>query len=84
MQFVPGKQNKEFPIYNPTTEEKICSVSEALEEDVDAAVEAAQAAFPEWSSRSAAARAGALFKLSELIHKNATELARLDAICMGK
>lgn len=83
-QFVPGKQKREFQIYNPTTEEKICSVHEALEEDVDLAVDAAQNAFRSWSDLSAAERAIPMAKLAQLIVRDAQELAELDAAAMGK
>lgn len=69
---------------SPVTEEEVCEVHEALAEDVDSAVEAAQRAFPSWSSRSANERAAPLFKLAQLIQRDAEELAYLDAVCMGK
>lgn len=62
----------------------MCLVHEALEEDVDLAVEAAQKAFKGWSALSAMERAAPMLRLVQLIHRDAEELARLDAICMGK
>jgi acyl-CoA reductase-like NAD-dependent aldehyde dehydrogenase len=40
--FVPGRTGKTFKVYNPVTEEPICDIHEALPEDVDLAVNAAQ------------------------------------------
>ena len=57
---------------------------EALAEDVDVAVKSAQAAFPQWSELSAHERAAPMFKLVQFIQRDAEELARLDALCMGK
>lgn len=43
-QFVPSKQGKTFEVLSPSTEEEITHVYEGREEDVDAAVEAADKA----------------------------------------
>ncbi|KAH8892190.1 aldehyde dehydrogenase [Thozetella sp. PMI_491] len=83
-EFVPGKANKTFKLFNPATEEEICSVHEASAEDVDAAVDAAQAAFLAWSELSAHERAAPMAKLSQLILRDAEALAELDAAAMGK
>jgi len=40
--FTNAKQKKTFELLNPATEEKICDVQIALEEDVKAAVAAAK------------------------------------------
>ena len=62
-----------------------CStVAEATRDDVDAAVDAAQAAFPAWSALSPLQRGAPLKKLAELHVQEKDELARLDAISMGK
>jgi len=62
----------------------ICAVHEALEEDVDLAVDAAQKAFPAWSNLNAYERAAPMFRLAQLIQSHAQELAELDSVCMGK
>ena len=66
------------------TENVVCSVHEALKEDVDYAVDSALKAFPRWSSLNAHERAAPMFKLARLIQRDAQELAELDSICMGK
>ncbi|KAL3448202.1 aldehyde dehydrogenase domain-containing protein [Aspergillus insuetus] len=83
-EFVAGKAGKHFPVYNPANDETVCNVHEALEEDVDRAVEAAQAAFPNWSSLGANERAAYLTRLAQLIARDAQELAELEAQTMGK
>jgi aldehyde dehydrogenase (NAD+) len=60
------------------------TVAEATRDDVDAAVSAAQAAFPAWSALSPLQRGAPLKKLAELHAQEKDELARLDAISMGK
>jgi acyl-CoA reductase-like NAD-dependent aldehyde dehydrogenase len=59
-------------------------VHEALQEDVDFAVDVAQKAFPRWSNLNAHERAAPMFRLAQLIQRDAQELAELDSLCMGK
>ncbi|KAM9917045.1 hypothetical protein OXX59_009606, partial [Metschnikowia pulcherrima] len=44
-EFVYPAQKKSFTVISPSTEEEVAQVYEALEEDVDTAVQAAQTAF---------------------------------------
>ncbi len=83
MLVVPYNQQT-FKIFDPYLDQPICDVHEALEEDVDLAVEAASAAFPAWSSLPAQERGAYLTKLTQLIQRDAQELAELDSVCMGK
>lgn len=82
--FVPSTGGKTFKIYNPSTGDAICNIHEALAEDVDLAVRAAQQAFPAWSERNAFERATPLAKLAQLVLRDGAELGRLDAVAMGK
>ena len=59
-------------------------VPEASEDDANAAVAAAKAAFPAWSKLPGAERAGYVRKLAALLRQHSDELAVLDAIAMGK
>ena len=59
-------------------------MAEASLEDVNAAVAAAQSAFPSWSSLSPIARGLPLKKLAAKIMEQKSTLAELDAISMGK
>lgn len=83
-QFVPGKAGRRFAISNPANDEVICDIHEALEEDVNLAIDAAQAAFEDWSSCNAGERAAFLTKFAHLIARDAEELAQLDAVALGK
>jgi aldehyde dehydrogenase (NAD+) len=71
-------------LYSPVTDKETCQVHEALAEDVDLAVQAAQKAFPEWSNTDAFQRALPMAKFARLILRDAQELAELDALAMGK
>ncbi|XP_018415755.1 PREDICTED: aldehyde dehydrogenase family 1 member A3 isoform X2 [Nanorana parkeri] len=67
-----------FPVYNPTTGEKICDVQEADKADVDKAVEAAKSAFQKgsaWRRLDASGRGKLLNKLGDLLERNRVILA---------
>ena len=70
--------------FNPATEDVIAQIPDSDAGDVDAAVDAARAAFPSWSRTPAAERSRLLLKLADLIENNLEELARLESIDNGK
>ena len=84
--WVESASGKTFPTVNPATGEEICRVAEADAADVDKAVHAAREAFEKgpWRRMAAAERGKLLYKLADLIEKNADELARLEALDNGK
>jgi len=82
--FIPSQTGKKFPVINPATEKLTASVYEAEAVDVDLAVAAAQAAFPAWSAKGAWDRAQLFFKLATLLEGANSELARLEAVSMGR
>jgi aldehyde dehydrogenase (NAD+) len=59
-------------------------VSEATEEDANAAVAAAKAAFPAWSALSPSERGVYFKKLAALIIESHDELAEIEALSMGR
>lgn len=75
-----------FETINPSTEEKICSVYRASEKHVDLAVEAANQAFKssEWSDLSGAQRGDILYKMYEIIKRDAETLASIETLDNGK
>ena len=64
-------------VFNPATEERIGSVPVGSEADVNAAVEAARAAFGDWSGTPAEERADFLNRLSGAIKDRSEELSQL-------
>lgn len=82
-QWVDGAAGGEIDVINPYSGEKICSIAEAREEDVDRAVEAAKRAFPVWSGLAAHERGRLLLKLADAIEADADYLARLEATNTG-
>jgi aldehyde dehydrogenase (NAD+) len=84
--FVDAASGKTFAAINPATGEAICQVAEAGKEDVDRAVQAARKALEQgpWKSMAAADRGRLMFKLADLVEKNAEELAAVEALNSGK
>jgi acyl-CoA reductase-like NAD-dependent aldehyde dehydrogenase len=75
-----------FETKNPATGEVLATVPEATSKDVDAAVDAARAAFEseEWSGLPAAARAKMIWRVGDLIDENIEELIELETLDQGK
>ncbi len=71
-------------VWNPATGEKSARVAMATAADVDAAVEAAAAAFGAWSATPALRRARVLFRFRELVERSADELAAAIVAEHGK
>jgi aldehyde dehydrogenase (NAD+) len=83
--WVASESGKTFPTVNPSTGEEICQVAEADAADVEKAVKAARAAFEgPWRKMRASERGRLLYRLADLIEKNAEELARLESLDNGK
>src|ERR1700735_4021305 len=82
-QWVAPVEDKFFASINPSNMEKLAEVPSAGEADVDAAVQAAKAAFNEWSRVPIQERARCLELLAGRIEKNADELALFDAVDSG-
>src|SRR5262245_57466133 len=71
-------------VLNPATGEAIAQVPAGTAEDVDAAVERAKAALPEWLDSTPAERAEILLKLADIVDENADELAEIESRNVGK
>jgi aldehyde dehydrogenase (NAD+) len=69
---------------DPATERPLSEVAVAGEADVDAAVEAAQAAFPAWRALGGEGRARFLFRIARLLLERAREFACLETLDNGK
>jgi len=71
-------------VTNPATGELLARTPLAACTDVDAAVQAAAAAFPAWRRTPAGERIQYLFKLKNLLEENIDELSRIITIENGK
>lgn len=83
-QFVDAANGRTFQSINPANQDPIAVIAEGDAEDIDRAVRAAAAAFPDWRRRSAATRGKLLYKLAQLVDAHREELAQLESMDVGK
>jgi malonate-semialdehyde dehydrogenase (acetylating) / methylmalonate-semialdehyde dehydrogenase len=83
-QWQPAASAEHREIINPATNEVLGQVPLSSAAEVDAAVRAAAAAFPEWRRTPAEDRIQYLFKLKNLLEENLEELARTITLENGK
>ncbi|TPX06576.1 aldehyde dehydrogenase family protein, partial [Schumannella luteola] len=65
-------------VIDPSNGEVVATVSVGDENDVNAAVEAARAAFPGWSTAAPVERSAALSRFAALLEERAEEFAQLE------
>ena len=82
--FVEPKSGKYFDNTSPISNEVICSIARSNEKDVDAALDAAHAAFPTWGKTSITERSNILLKIADVIEKNLNVLATAECLDNGK
>lgn len=84
--FVPPRSSKWFDSYNPYTGEPWAEIPKGSCEDVDSAVRAAHKAFTQgpWASMTASQRGLLLYKLGDLIGRDARKLAEVEVRDNGK
>lgn len=86
--FINGKfvsnGSARLDVISPLDGSKISTVPMSSTKDVDEAVQAARAAFPEWSSRTLKERVQVLYKYRELLEKNMDELTHICHTENGK
>jgi len=89
MLFIDGKwveaaSGRTFNAVNPATGEVLGQVADGRSEDTRAAIDAAAAAFPDWSARTAYARAALLAEAHRLMLERQDELAQVMTKEQGK
>src|SRR5665213_3150684 len=82
---IAARSGRSLPVYNPATEAIIAEVPAGGEEDIDAAVTAARAAFDDerWRSLDGDYRAQVMWTIADLIEQNQEELAALETKNQG-
>lgn len=85
-QWVGSVSDRALAVIDPATGGQISQIADATGEDVDRAVAAARAAFDggPWPEYSPAQREALLWKLSDLIERDADQLAELESLDNGK
>ncbi len=84
--WVPASDGRTFPTINPATEELLAEVAFCSDRDVDLAVRAARSAFEDgpWPRMDARDRGKLLYRLCDLMERDAEELATLETLDNGK
>ncbi len=83
-EFKASSTGETFEDLNPATLESLATIQVAGPEDVDRAVEAAEAGFRLWNEVPAAKRAEVLFRAARILQERKKELAVLMTEEMGK
>jgi aminobutyraldehyde dehydrogenase len=71
-------------VINPATAETIGAVPNMTADEVDAVVERAKQALPEWLDATPKERSELLYKLAQILEDNAEELAQIESHNVGK
>ena len=82
--FVEPKSGKYFDNTSPISNETICAIARSDEKDVDAALDAAHAAFTTWGKTSITERSNILLKIADVLEKNLNTLAVAECLDNGK
>ncbi|PKN45837.1 MAG: methylmalonate-semialdehyde dehydrogenase (CoA acylating) [Deltaproteobacteria bacterium HGW-Deltaproteobacteria-17] len=83
-QFVASKSTQTTDVINPATMELLCRTPAGHEDDLNAAVEAAKAAFPAWRDTPAVDRVQYFFNFKTILEQHYEELATLIVKEHGK
>ncbi|MEQ8178841.1 MAG: aldehyde dehydrogenase family protein, partial [Amphiplicatus sp.] len=81
---VAGTSGRLHEVYNPTIGEVQAKVALASRKEVEAAISAAEKAFPGWAGTNPQRRARVLFKFKELVEKDMNNLAKMLSSEHGK
>jgi len=84
-QWAPCATGQTLPLVNPSDGTPLCQIARGGAADIDAAVAAARAAFDgPWGRTTAVERGRILYRIGALVLDNIDELAKLEALDVGK
>ena len=83
-EFAASKSGKKFAVENPASEGDIVDIYEAEEADVEAAIDAAEAAFKTWSVEKPSIRGQVLIKLADKMEDHREVLRSIESMDNGK
>jgi malonate-semialdehyde dehydrogenase (acetylating)/methylmalonate-semialdehyde dehydrogenase len=81
---VAGRSGRSGPVFNPARGVQTAAVDFASAEEVDAAVAAAKAVFPEWRATSLSRRTEIMFRARDLFDRHRRDLAEVVTAEHGK
>lgn len=82
--FVASKATKWIDLHDPATNNLVTRVPQSTDEELKAAVDSAEKAFPAWKATSLLARQQIMFKYTHLIRENWDRLAASITLEQGK
>ena len=80
----PPENDRWLEVFDPATGKPFALAPDSDAEDLDAAVDAAHAAFPAWSDAPASDRAQALIRLADLVERDLERFAQAESRDTGK
>ena len=81
----PSQSGQTLPLVDPSTGHTLCEIARGQAGDINAAIEAAtRASRRTWGQSTAVERGRILYRLGELVLENADQLARIEAMDVGK
>ncbi len=83
-EWVASGASENMPVINPATCEVLANVPDGTRADVDAAVKAAAAAFPEWRSTPVLSRAQYMYRFKQMLEERFEELSEMVVKENGK
>lgn len=83
--WVPARSGDKLDLTNPSDGSTLCAIARGQATDIDLAVQAARSALDgDWGKATAAERGRVLAKIGQLVLENTEELAKLEALDVGK
>lgn len=83
-EWTDGTGNDRIDVHNPATGEKLTTIVDATNEDVDAAVSAAQEAFKTWGRSNVKDRSALLLEIADRIEEKLDFFATIESLDNGK
>jgi len=78
-EWIKSKSDQVIDVINPATQQLLACVPMSTRDEVNASVQAAKEAFPEWRSTPPLARVQYLFRLKELSEEHVERLSRVQS-----
>src|SRR5690625_4863465 len=82
--FVPAESGRTLPVYEPATGKQYADIPDSGDDDIEAAVAAAKAAFPAWAAFDGVERGRYLEKVAQGIEAHLDELVAIESRDQGK
>ena len=82
-EWITGHNDEQIDVLNPATQEYIASIPRGVEHDINAAVEAAEKAYPAWREMSPTKRGELLYRWAELCAEHELEIGKIECMEVG-